>query len=53
MGKDSKARTGGQESSLILFKSKESVKERREFRGQIMKGTAFQAMDVVVYPAGH
>lgn len=53
MGNDSKAREGGQESGLVLLQSKESVKDRREFRGQILQGTAFQAKEVVVYPASH
>ena len=53
MGNDPKAREGGQESGLVLLRSKESVKDRREFRAQILKGTAFQAKEVVVCPASH
>ena len=53
MGSDSKAGEGGQESGLVLLQSKQSVKDSREFRGQILKGTAFQDKEVVVYPASH
>ena len=44
---------GCQESGLVLLQSKESVKDRKEFRGQILKGTAFQAKEIVIYPTSH
>lgn len=38
---------------LVLLQSKESVKDRKEFMARTCASTAFQAKEIVIYPASH